>query len=52
MAKCMLLQQQVDRCQGEAFRRGLCIVRLQGVVCLGFTDLNSRLPTQSSTLYR
>ena len=24
---------------------------LQGVTCLGFTDLPSRLPTQSSTLY-
>lgn len=24
---------------------------VQGVVCLGFTDLPSRLPTQSSTLY-
>ncbi len=23
----------------------------QGVTCLGFTDLPSRLPTQSSTLY-
>ena len=24
---------------------------VQGVTCLGFTDLPSRLPTQSSTLY-
>ena len=24
---------------------------MQGVTCIGFTDLPSRLPTQSSTLY-